>query len=96
MLRDLAKGRLPAAIVGAPKRGFEIPIGRWLENELHDTVADLLLGHDSRVAGLGDRPAIQRLVTKKDRFVGSYDRMLWSLLMLELFLRAPTPGSAVH
>jgi len=94
LLRDLAKGLLPAAIVVAPKRGFEVPIGRWLENELHDVVADLLLGPDSRVTALGDRSGVRNLVAKKDGFDGNYDRTLWSLLMLELFLRAPTPPSA--
>jgi hypothetical protein len=65
-----------------------------LEKDLHDAVADLLLGSDSRVGALGDRPAIKALVTKGDGFVGNYDRAVWSLLMLELFLRAPTPRSA--
>jgi len=94
LLRDLAKGRLPQSIVAAPKRGFEVPVGRWLQNDLRDAVRDLLLGSDSRVAALGEREAIRRLVAREDGFVGNYERVLWSLLMLELFLRAPTPQTA--
>jgi asparagine synthase (glutamine-hydrolysing) len=90
LLRDLAKGLLPAAVVSAPKRGFEVPMRRWLEKDLHDVVADLLLSSDSRVAAMGDRPAVRGLITRKDGFAGNYDRVLWGLLMLELFLRAPT------
>ena len=93
LLRDLAKAFLPPTIVRAPKRGFEVPIGRWLDHELRDAVGDLLLSPKSRVSALGDRAAIQNFVIKKDGYVGNFDRALWALLMLELFLRAPTLSS---
>jgi asparagine synthase (glutamine-hydrolysing) len=93
LLRDLARTLLPASIAVAPKRGFEVPMGRWLENDLHDVVADLLLAPDSRVVALGDRDALHGLIARKDGFAGNYERTVWGLLMLELFLRAPTPSS---
>lgn len=36
LLRDIAAELLPREIVRAPKRGFEIPVKKWLRNELLD------------------------------------------------------------
>ena len=62
----------------------------WLAHDLRDTVADVLLASDSRVAALGNAQAVRRLVTQSDDFAGNHERVVWSLLMLELFLRAPS------
>lgn len=95
LLRALARARLPNAIRTAPKRGFEVPVARWLREDLSDVVSDVLLAADSRVVGLGDPGAIRALVRGTDAFAGNRPQVIWSLLMLELFLRSPTPGSAV-
>src|SRR2546422_3960521 len=62
LLRALARRRLPAMIASAPKRGFEVPVRRWLETDLHESVGDLLLATDSRVAQLGDPSAVREFV----------------------------------
>jgi asparagine synthase (glutamine-hydrolysing) len=94
LLRTLARRRLPAGVAGAPKRGFEVPVARWLAHELRPLVADCLLGRDGKVAQLGDREAIRRLIEGGDRFSGNRAQTVWCLLVLELFLRAPTPSRA--
>jgi asparagine synthase (glutamine-hydrolysing) len=94
MLRDLARAKLPPTIASAPKRGFEVPMGRWLKDDLRDVTADVLLSADSHVGALGDRAAVRSLVTGQDHFPGNHDRVVWGLLMLELFLRAPAPRPA--
>jgi asparagine synthase (glutamine-hydrolysing) len=87
MLRSLAADRLPAGIVGAPKRGFEVPVARWLAGDLRPMVADLLLAADSRVAALGDAAEVADLVERRTPFAGNWGQSVWGLLMLELFLR---------
>lgn len=91
LLRALARRHLPAAIAAAPKRGFEVPLERWIAHDLHDAVGDLLLSPDSRVAALGQSARITALVTGRDAFAGNRANTIWCLLMLELFLRAPVP-----
>ena len=92
LLRELARRRLPPDIATARKRGFEVPVRRWLSHELKDVVADLFLGTDSRVAGLGEPRAVRKFVLGQDEFAGNRPQAVWALLMLELFLRAPTPA----
>lgn len=94
MLRELARKRLPAQISSAPKRGFEVPIKRWMENDLKDVLHDLVLAPDSRVAQYADRRNLTEFVQTGAGFAGHYPQTLWALLMLELFLRAPQPQPA--
>jgi asparagine synthase (glutamine-hydrolysing) len=94
LLRALAKNRLPESVVSAPKRGFEVPVARWLRSELKDVVGDLLLDSSSRVAALGDRVKLRHFVEASDGFSGNRPQAVWCLLMLEIFLRAPSPQVA--
>ena len=87
LLRSLAAQTLPREIARAPKRGFEVPVARWLEHELRDAVEDLLLAPNGRVAGLGNAERIRDFVRGDDGFLGNRPQAVWCLLMLEIFLR---------
>jgi asparagine synthase (glutamine-hydrolysing) len=94
MLRELARRRLPAEVATAPKRGFEVPVERWLREDLREVVHDTLLAPDSAVLRMADAKALRDFVTGADSFAGNRPQSVWTLLMLELFLRAPTPSTA--
>jgi asparagine synthase (glutamine-hydrolysing) len=94
LLRELAGRRLPPDVVRAPKRGFEVPVRRWLAGDLKDVVADSLLSRDSRLGALGIPSAVHNFVLGKDDFAGNRPQAIWALLMLELFLRTPAPAPA--
>lgn len=87
LLRTLAQRLLPNDVANAPKRGFEVPVARWLAHDLRDAVADLLLAPDSRVAALGKPASVHRFIRGQDDFRGNRPQAVWALLMLELFLR---------
>jgi len=95
LLRELAKRYLPRAIAAAPKRGFEVPVGRWLDDDLRDAVGDVLLGSDARIRAWSDPGMIAALVRGRGPVDGNRPQMVWALLMLELFLRAPVAVEAV-
>jgi len=38
ILRELAKKYLPSELINQPKRGFEIPLKQWIDNELKDII----------------------------------------------------------
>jgi asparagine synthase (glutamine-hydrolysing) len=94
LLRELARRRIPEGVARAPKRGFEVPVARWLGHELRDAVGDLLLAPDSRVAGYGSGERIRDFVRGDDDFPGNRAQTIWCMLMLEIFLRAPVPEVA--
>lgn len=94
LLRALARRRLPPAVARAPKRGFEVPVAAWLKHDLRELVGDVLLAADSRVLALGRPERLRPFIQGRDDFPGNRPQAVWALLMLELFLRARTPGSA--
>ncbi len=42
LLRTLAKQYLPETLINQPKRGFEIPLKHWVNNELKDMIHDYI------------------------------------------------------
>jgi hypothetical protein len=58
-------------------------------------VFSTVLASDSRVAALGTARSIEGLVRGTDGFPGNWSGAVWALLMLELFLRAPSPAPGV-
>ena len=93
LLRALARRHLPADVARAPKRGFEVPLDRWLAGPLRPLVDGLLLAPDARIAQFAEVGAVRRLVEGGDGRVGHRSRLVWALLVLELFLRESSEPS---
>lgn len=94
LLRSMAATQLPAEIVGAPKRGFEVPVSSWLAGPLRPLLAETLLSREGRVAEFTAPGFLTSLVNGSSAFAGNRAQLTWALLMLELFLRAPAPTVA--
>ena len=87
-LRRAYRGHVPESIRRAPKAGFGLPIDHWFRGGLHGLAHDLLLGPG----------ALSRLYLKSDSVAAvlkihrsgqrNYDEMIWTLLVLELWLQA--------
>jgi len=87
LLRDAYRGLLPNEVMEGKKRGFEIPLKSWLSNELRPMINDLLATPNARVRRYVTDEYVDQVVagtTLQDRNA-SY--LLYSLLILELWLR---------
>ncbi len=88
ILKRVARGLLPAAIVDRPKKGFGMPIARWLRGELQPLVRDALLdGGSLAAAGALDRGEIERMLDEHARGAIDHRQRLWALVVLELWRR---------
>src|SRR5207253_1570891 len=63
VLREVAKRRLPQAVAAKPKRGFEIPVDTWVEDDFKARVRDSLLSPSSMLSEFF-RPEIYRPVVQ--------------------------------
>ncbi|MDX2035353.1 MAG: asparagine synthase (glutamine-hydrolyzing) [Isosphaeraceae bacterium] len=85
ILKRAARGRVPDSVLERPKKGFGIPVGRWLRGPLGPWV-DRLLDRD-RLAreGLFRPDAVRRLV--EDHRTGRVDnrKPIWTLLIFQLW-----------
>ena len=85
LLRRALAGRVPDAILRRPKKGFGIPVARWLRGPL-GPLLDSLLGPDRLAAqGLFRPEAVARLVRKHRAGTRDHRKPLWTLLMFQLW-----------
>jgi asparagine synthase (glutamine-hydrolysing) len=87
LLRRAAAGLVPEPILRRRKRGFGLPLKRWLRHDLRQLVHDVLLDRTARERGLFDPAYVAGLVASLDRESVQVDR-IWTLLLLELWFRA--------
>jgi asparagine synthase (glutamine-hydrolysing) len=86
LLRQVAKDLLPKRILTRPKRGFGLPIDRWMREDLESLSRDVLLDQTARERGLFDPKAVADLLTRHQRGEPR-GFQIWSLMMLELWYR---------
>jgi asparagine synthase (glutamine-hydrolysing) len=78
---------LPRALLAQPKRGFMIPLARWLRRDLRQLMEDLLAPAQVRARGLFEPAAVARLIAEHLGGTRSHSDRLWTLMMTELWLR---------
>ena len=88
LLRELGKRYLPAPVQIAPKRGFEVPLVRWLRGELRGLAADVILSRDGLLADWFDRTALEHLLRNAEGIEPArWSRQVWMLLVLGMWDR---------
>ncbi len=87
LLRQLARRHLPAELVNQPKRGFEVPLLRWVTGDLKPMIYDYLR-HPRLVDQFIRHSFIADLLEKPERFPPEKRaKMLYSLFCAEVWYR---------
>jgi asparagine synthase (glutamine-hydrolysing) len=86
VLRELARKKLGERVARGPKRGFGIPVQRWLVGRWRQAVADCLQGSIVEQEGwIKSGPVLEQLAIAADR--GSAPNQIWYIFVLESWLR---------
>ncbi|WP_248345698.1 asparagine synthase (glutamine-hydrolyzing) [Anaeromyxobacter paludicola] len=87
LLREAFGDLLPGEVFRRFKRGFGVPVARWLRGELRAYYADRVLSPAARVARYLETGRLEQLY--REHLRGEQDRsfVLWQCLVLELWLR---------
>jgi asparagine synthase (glutamine-hydrolysing) len=85
ILKRAAKGLLPAFVWRRGKKGFGVPFAKWLNAELRPMTRDLLSPERLRRGGLFNADYVARLQDEHERGVANHRKLLWTLLMFELW-----------
>lgn len=86
ILRSLAKKHLPPQIFNQPKRGFEIPLKKWVEKDLKDLIYGYLSPSNAYTYNFLNRKFVQQLLDKPLSVPAEKRaKMLWTLFSLELW-----------
>lgn len=86
ILREAFADLMPAAVLAGRKRGFGVPLARWLREDLRPMLYETLL--DPRITGanLLQTESVVGLINDHIRGKGDHSHRLWALLMLGRWL----------
>ncbi|MGN6542170.1 MAG: asparagine synthase (glutamine-hydrolyzing) [Ginsengibacter sp.] len=88
LLRQLALKYLPAELINQPKRGFEIPLKNWIDNELKEPVFDYLSSTNNFYKNFVHADFVNNLLKKKIKISAEKRaKILWTLLSLEIWYK---------
>ena len=86
ILRELAKKYSLDQVYNQPKRGFEVPLRNWVENDLKENIYDRLNSHNSYSKSYVNKNFIQKLLNNPRSFAKEKRaKILWNLYSLEVW-----------
>jgi asparagine synthase (glutamine-hydrolysing) len=85
ILKRAVGASLPSFVTRRGKKGFGVPVAEWLKGRLRPLARDLLSPARIRRAGLFDADYVQRLQNEHERGIANHRKLLWTLLMFELW-----------
>ena len=85
LLKQAASGRLPDSILKRPKKGFGIPVARWLRGPLGPLMDSLLDPARLRRQGIFRPEEVGRRVAEHRSGARDHRKPLWTLLMFQLW-----------
>jgi len=87
LLRDAYAEQLPKEVIRGRKRGFEIPLQQWLENDLRELTHDMLRSPSAYIHDYVESYFIEGLLQKSTAVKQNWAGLVYALLMLELWLQ---------
>lgn len=87
-MREALRGVVPAATLARSKFGFQVPLARWLRQELRDMTHDLLAEEVVRRRGYVNPAYVRWVLREHDLGRRNLADQLYALLVLELWLRS--------
>ena len=86
ILRAAFGDLLPAGVFDRPKRGFAVPLARWLREDLKEEMCDTLLDPDLADRGIFRSEALAGLIADHLGGRADHGHRLWALLVLARWL----------
>jgi asparagine synthase (glutamine-hydrolysing) len=84
---------LPDNVLYRPKKGFGVPIARWMRGPLADTLRQRLLRGHLQALGIFNHRTLERLADEHIRGTSDHSVTLWALLMFESSIRRSLSGN---
>src|SRR5687767_13205213 len=85
ILKKAVEDMLPSFVTRRGKKGFGVPVAEWLKVKLRPLARDLLSPERVRRAGVFNADYIAQLQDEHERGVANHRKLLWTLLMFELW-----------
>lgn len=96
LMRRVASGRIPEQILNRPKHGFEIPISKWIAQDLSTRVDELLRPESASYRQYLSANFVQELLDRHRTGRMNHGREIWSLMVFEMWLQSENNTSTAH
>ncbi|MEA2684170.1 MAG: hypothetical protein QOK05_2498 [Chloroflexota bacterium] len=96
LLKRALAGVLPADIISRPKKGFGVPVAKWIRGPLKELVHDTLSKDSLQRDGMFDASTVQRLMADHQSGAADNRKQLWTLFMFQQWMAVygrPLPSS---
>ncbi|MFV2033135.1 MAG: N-acetylglutaminylglutamine amidotransferase [Gammaproteobacteria bacterium] len=88
VLKEIARGRVPDAVIDRPKGYFPMPALKYVRGEFYQFMADTLNSRQSRERGIFNRTYLDRLLNEPEQhFTRLNGSKLWHAALLEFWLQ---------
>jgi asparagine synthase (glutamine-hydrolysing) len=88
LLRTLAKQYLPETLINQPKRGFEIPLKKWVDNELKEMIHDYISSSSSFNRNIVNYAFTEKLLNGTINVPAEKRaKILWTLFCMEVWYK---------
>lgn len=94
MLKRIARGRVPDAVIDRTKAYFPVPAMKYVRGEFYTFMSDLLNSRACRERGLFERPYLDKLLKDPESYMTRIQgSKLWHCALLELWLQLNVDNS---
>lgn len=88
LLKEIARGRIPDAVIDRPKGYFPVPALKYVRGDFYQFMADTLNSQSSRERGIFNQSYIDRLLAEPEKhFTRLNGSKLWHSAVLEYWLQ---------
>lgn len=87
IFKKALRNLLPDEILDREKMGFGVPLEHWFRGQMKDILSELLLSRRACERGYFNRSYVEWLVREHLGGARNFERVLWNLLMFELWHR---------
>ena len=88
LLKSSMKKYLPTSVISRKKKGFGIPLDRWINDELRDKINDTLLSNNFIGQGLLDRRLVAKILDDHYAKKINNRKKIWNLFVLALWFES--------
>ena len=85
ILKKAMKPYLPNAIIRRSKKGFNMPVARWINGELRQLVNDMLSPNMLKMHGYFNDDYVRLLLEEHAAHRADHRKLIWTLLMFQLW-----------
>jgi asparagine synthase (glutamine-hydrolysing) len=85
ILRRAMRDRLPQEILGRGKKGFNMPVAKWLTRDLRPLLEEMLSSERLKREGFFNPSYVQQLLGEHMQGKQDHRKLLWTLLVFELW-----------